>query len=148
MLDAQPLTIGGSADFLISPVVAWSGADYLVALGTNTAAAAKLIAQRLKSDGTISGAPIALDDRGGTSSLPMAIAADANGCWISWSDADVHLAHVGASGVDVAPAVIANSASWPTLAPGSIAYSLTDPDHTIVVVRDLPAHPRRRTAGH
>jgi hypothetical protein len=79
--------------------------------------------------------------------FPMAIAADATGCWISWSDADVHLAHVGASGVDVAPVVIATGAVRPAFAPGSIAYTRTDPDQTVVVVRDLPAHPRRRTAG-
>ncbi len=78
----------------------------------------------------------------------MAIAADATGCWISWSDADVHLAHVGASGVDAAPAVIATGAARPALAPGSIAYSLTDPDQTLVVVRALPARTHGRVAGH
>jgi hypothetical protein len=74
--------------------------------------------------------------------------ADTTGCWISWSDTDVHLAHVGTSGLDVAPAVIATGAARPAFGPGSIAYSLTDPDRTLVVTRALPALPHRRAAGY
>lgn len=146
LLDAQPLKITAAASSGSSPVVAWSGADYLVVFGTRAETTTRIMAQRLLRDGTVSGAPIALDDHGGA--FPLAIADDATGCWISWSDADVHLAHVAASGVDVAPSVVATGAARPALAFGSIAYSLTDPDRTLVVVRALPGLPHRRAAGH
>ncbi|HEX7136794.1 MAG TPA: hypothetical protein VF219_03070 [Vicinamibacterales bacterium] len=98
-------------------------------------------------NGTINGAPITLDDQG-SGSRPLAVSADATGCWIAWSDTDVHLAHIAASGIDFEPAVIVTGAARPALAFGSIAYSSTDPDQTLVVVRALPAHARGRAVRH
>ena len=147
VLDAQPLTIAASADSTGFPVVAWNGGNYVVASIVNSGTVTRVIAQRLLRDGTINGAPIVLDDQG-KGPRPLAIGADATGCWIAWSDADVHLAHVGVSGIDVAPAVIATGAVRPAFTLGSIAYSRTDPDQTLVVVRALPAHLRDRAARH
>lgn len=147
VLDTQPLNMAMSVESRSSPAVAWSGADYLVAF-SKTATVPGVVAQRVLRDGRITGAPMVIDDRGNSLPIAMAIAADATGCWISWSDADIHLAHIGASGVDVAPAVIATGAIRPAFAPGSIAYSRTDPDQTLVVVRALPALVRGRAAGH
>ncbi len=147
VLDAQPLKITASADNSVSPVVAWSGGDYVVASITKTDTVARVIAQRLRSDGRIAGAQVVLDDQG-SGSRPLAIDSDVTGCWIAWSDADVHLAHLGTRGIDVAPAVVVTGAARPALASGSIAYSSTDPDQTLVIVRSLPSLTRGRAAKH